>query len=370
MSKIGRNDPCPCGSGRKYKHCCGKIGKIISFPGLNGFKSEGRNQESFGQDNRTFREKNGTPNGATAVINDLKKAMEGIVFDSIEEVEAFAESFYKKQNSEPVNEFLGISPIQMKMIQDYSFIEKSDLVSFNIESCTDKELLAVPYVKMALYVMNFIKEKGKLKATKKLGNFPRILVTNFYEEVSKFYDERIFSVRDEWDVPILGLFRELLLLSGIIKKLKGYFQLTKKGLFIVEENNLILLYQTLFNKFSDRLNWLYGKPYYKPLEFIQTARIFNLYILHKNPNQFIKVSTLAQYFIDAFPFMLIQLPKRLYTTPSEITQLYFKHCFLERFAFYFGLIDGENQSARKYAKFSSCKTTPLFKKMFTWHIDG
>lgn len=22
MSKIGRNDPCPCGSGRKYKHCC------------------------------------------------------------------------------------------------------------------------------------------------------------------------------------------------------------------------------------------------------------------------------------------------------------------------------------------------------------
>ena len=22
--KIGRNEPCPCGSGRKYKKCCGK----------------------------------------------------------------------------------------------------------------------------------------------------------------------------------------------------------------------------------------------------------------------------------------------------------------------------------------------------------
>ncbi|MCJ7814314.1 MAG: SEC-C domain-containing protein, partial [Candidatus Atribacteria bacterium] len=22
--KVGRNDPCPCGSGLKYKHCCGK----------------------------------------------------------------------------------------------------------------------------------------------------------------------------------------------------------------------------------------------------------------------------------------------------------------------------------------------------------
>ena len=25
--KVGRNDPCPCGSGRKYKQCCGKKNK-------------------------------------------------------------------------------------------------------------------------------------------------------------------------------------------------------------------------------------------------------------------------------------------------------------------------------------------------------
>ena len=24
VNKIGRNDPCPCGSGKKYKQCCGK----------------------------------------------------------------------------------------------------------------------------------------------------------------------------------------------------------------------------------------------------------------------------------------------------------------------------------------------------------
>ena len=22
LPKVGRNDPCPCGSGKKYKHCC------------------------------------------------------------------------------------------------------------------------------------------------------------------------------------------------------------------------------------------------------------------------------------------------------------------------------------------------------------
>ena len=23
--KIGRNEPCSCGSGKKYKHCCGRL---------------------------------------------------------------------------------------------------------------------------------------------------------------------------------------------------------------------------------------------------------------------------------------------------------------------------------------------------------
>jgi uncharacterized protein YecA (UPF0149 family) len=23
-TKVGRNDPCPCGSGNKYKRCCGR----------------------------------------------------------------------------------------------------------------------------------------------------------------------------------------------------------------------------------------------------------------------------------------------------------------------------------------------------------
>lgn len=25
--EVGRNDPCPCGSGKKYKKCCGKNAK-------------------------------------------------------------------------------------------------------------------------------------------------------------------------------------------------------------------------------------------------------------------------------------------------------------------------------------------------------
>lgn len=35
FDKIGRNDPCPCGSGKKYKNCCLKTGK---YEGLKNIK--------------------------------------------------------------------------------------------------------------------------------------------------------------------------------------------------------------------------------------------------------------------------------------------------------------------------------------------
>jgi preprotein translocase subunit SecA len=28
--KVGRNDPCPCGSGRKFKNCCGKSSGVAA----------------------------------------------------------------------------------------------------------------------------------------------------------------------------------------------------------------------------------------------------------------------------------------------------------------------------------------------------
>lgn len=31
MQKVGRNDPCPCGSGKKYKKCCEEKNKSKKF---------------------------------------------------------------------------------------------------------------------------------------------------------------------------------------------------------------------------------------------------------------------------------------------------------------------------------------------------
>ncbi len=32
IPKVGRNDPCPCGSGKKYKRCCGRLGETGTLP--------------------------------------------------------------------------------------------------------------------------------------------------------------------------------------------------------------------------------------------------------------------------------------------------------------------------------------------------
>src|SRR5947209_5813429 len=39
--KIGRNDPCPCGSGQKYKRCCGDNERAIAHGQPLGVQNEG-----------------------------------------------------------------------------------------------------------------------------------------------------------------------------------------------------------------------------------------------------------------------------------------------------------------------------------------
>ena len=55
MSQFGRNDPCPCGSGKKYKQCClsknqvkpkGLFGrKIVAYPSTKSSDSEDSKNE-------------------------------------------------------------------------------------------------------------------------------------------------------------------------------------------------------------------------------------------------------------------------------------------------------------------------------------
>jgi hypothetical protein len=74
--KVGQNDPCPCGSGIKYKKCC--AGKTV-------------NEE--------------TPGGAGSVLDELREALQAQNFASIEEASAFMTRHMAQRNSSRVNDF-------------------------------------------------------------------------------------------------------------------------------------------------------------------------------------------------------------------------------------------------------------------------
>lgn len=64
ISGVGRTDPCPCGSGKKFKHCC------------------------LGKEDSTA-----SSHGATSASETLRKALERQQFSSLEQGQAFVAQY-------------------------------------------------------------------------------------------------------------------------------------------------------------------------------------------------------------------------------------------------------------------------------------
>lgn len=94
-TKTGRNDPCPCGSGKKFKHCC--LGRA--------------------------------PNPASDVARELENLAADREFDSLEDFNAFADQFMQRRNQAPMDDFCGLSPDQMSELL-YAPLDSPHLVRF------------------------------------------------------------------------------------------------------------------------------------------------------------------------------------------------------------------------------------------------
>ena len=61
--KVGRNDPCPCGSGKKYKKCCIPVYKPQSLEEIVHETIESAERQLFGDSNKPMLEIKEKPNG-------------------------------------------------------------------------------------------------------------------------------------------------------------------------------------------------------------------------------------------------------------------------------------------------------------------
>jgi hypothetical protein len=308
--KIGRNDPCPCGSGKKYKRCC--YGK-----------------ETAGSTHG---------NGPAGALQELREAMKGKEFGSLKELQAFAGWHTGQKNRAPVDDFQGLSPEQMHRFLHFPFTS-ADLVTFPPRLTTAPE---APITKLFALLTNAMGQKG-FKATAK-GNLP----LNFVKEAALAYlsdEERSIhrGMRSETDFFDLHVTRLVSTLAGFIRKYRGRLLPTAKFEKLMVQGGMAGLYPPLFRAFVEKYNWGY-RDLYPDFRIIQQSFLFSLRLFHRYGDEWRTPAFYEDCFLRAFPTVLAEAEsERFYTTPENAVRACYTWRCLEGFAVFFGLMDIERE---------------------------
>lgn len=324
---IGRNDPCPCGSGKKFKHCC------------------------MGRENNTA-----SGHGAAGMSETLRKALEDQQFNSQEEAQAFLDQITQQQNRRQLDEFHGLSPEQMHQMLNFPFASPG-LVSFpEVLDATP----AAPILTLFQQLTDAIGDQG-LKPTAK-GNLPR----NFCREAAlAYWDEKTYQERTRYrrinreeDFDDLHITRLVTELAGLIRKYKGRFILSRDCRRLLAENGLPAIYPRLFRVYAEQFNWAY-RDGYPELRFIQSAFLFTLYLLKRYGDVSRSQVFYEDAFLRAFPMLLDEVPSSQVFSPDETVRRGYTWRALVHFADFLGLATVEPASDEFLCHEYRVKALPL-----------
>ena len=331
--KIGRNDLCPCGSGKKYKQCCLQA-----------------DQQSF--------------NPAGEINQELQQLLEGRELESLEAVQAEVSSFMEVRNHAPLSEFHGLSSAQMQQVLDRPF-DAPELVRFN-------EVLPVepdaPVVRLFKLLAEGIGEQG-VKPTAK-GNLPRALcreVVHAYLGEEGYAEEiRYGGINKEEDFFELHRLRLVAELAGLLHTYRGKFILSRECKTLLAGPGMVAIYPRLLRTFVSKYNWAYADRQ-EELPFIQRSFLFTLYLLWRYGDEQRPVRFYEEAYIDAFPALLNEVSTNSYFEPEEKVTRCYSLRTLSRFAEWFGLVEVE-KSADPLVMFSDlslCRSRML-EQVLRW----
>lgn len=312
--KIGRNDPCPCGSGKKFKLCC--IEKIIPFPG-----SEDRE------------------------------------FATLEEARSFAESRIEAYNNAPLADFLGLSPNTLQAIGGRA---PGDLRAY----CTLPAKITVDDVP-AIPVLHLVRELFRqfpeawpdgLPLTTS-GSLKSPLVTRLYRDCvsphalapkqsTKIYQEH---------VPELDRLKHALDLCGLTYQDDKTLWLSRRATELYRAAEWPVLYRKLFFAFSDhlRLDW----PGERSDSFVQSNLLFCLHLLESVAGEtWTAGDELGAVLHKAFPHSFqntVQAANR------------YAEFFLERFAYPLGLAARQRDPLNRdgFPRADRWRLSPLYRRI-------
>ena len=337
MGAIGRNEPCPCGSGKKYKHCC-----LSKEP----------------------------PPRISSVMDELRAAIAGKTFNTLDEANAFAQSFMESKNRVPQLNFLGISSEQMHRLLDFPFARTRDIVEIDPD-LAPAAFRGVSVVDNALLFMNRLAKQEPLKATAK-GNLPLSFAREVFAELKmperELYDT---AIRKEEEAPLLLALRELLTLCGWVKKRNSRFSLTENGRKIVQGGFIGADFRNLLDKYTLIFNWGFMDRY-PSFSIVQRSFLFGLYLLHRQAGRESEDQALAGHFLRAFPQVLEDARRyeAPYCEPRDFISGCFSLRFLERFCEYFGFVTIRRELIpSRFIKRKFVQTTDFFRQYLQWRVQ-
>jgi len=334
MKKIGKNDPCPCGSGKKYKNCC--LGK---------------------QDQKSEK------NLAQQVMEEIREQLNNREFESLEEANEFVGHFMERKQAVPQIDFLGFSSEQIHRMLHHPLETLEDMVRFN-QALEPEAFLQIPVVKNSLFFLTRLKQVEPLKGTTK-GNLPLAFAQELYTEFLDPSDRFHRSIRSEEDALAVNSLRHVLKMCGWLKKMKNHYSLTAKGTRLIEQGFSGSHFFSLMNVFVRRFNWAF-QDRYPSFWIIQGGVVFSLFMLHRKGRQFIAAGELGDSFIRAFPAVIGEAEETMPLLRIEDIRGCFSLRFLDRFCEYFGLADIRRERTGAYKSDLFVKKSAFYDQYIKW----
>lgn len=393
-NKIGRNEPCQCGSGKKYKKCCGLSGSTnfycensfyedtITGEDIFAFSSASAGGESMeeafnrydeyvrsGQADRdggkSFMEFMGRPNSASTVLSGLTMGIGEKVFSSKKEADAYVQNYMNSVNNTAHEDFFGLTSTQMHTILDAGNLEDIKTIVSLKDGLASSLFEQTRMYQVFKYILQAYQKSGGALPITAAGSYKPALVkeicTRFFTENEYEFDSKI-----ETESKNVTFIHDFLAFGDYIDENTAKSYLKEKGKQLLNAD-AYTVWKVLFNYAVFNSDWL--KQIRKEFRFshfshVQCAAVFSLFILQKKGSLWLSEEELYTLFRKAYPDFDPEYENDKFPLGKSF---YFSATF-SFFAREFGLVEFDITDFKNFLLKPKIRITSLFKHVFDWKV--
>lgn len=331
--KTGRNEPCPCGIGKKHKHCC--------LAELSSRQAE--------------------------ILEHAEQVMALNPHLTADEISAVMQHKIDQRNHQVEPDFCGLTPAQLDNWLHAPFDQLAGIMV-----ATPDDLSASPVMRyLGLIIDEALAGDGAFKATA-TGNLPAKLAKQASALLPEFaiarYDTEpsisAFCGNNENHFEALYYTRVLAELSSIIYRRSGRYHPKKTALKQYQQDGLKAFFIPMLEAAIYRFNWNHLDGYAEAPE-LQSFFWFMLWRLHTHQS----LGQLNMEMLQAFPSLIEVFPEKQYFTPQQQLESAIRARLVNRLLEFWGFVVMDPAYAYGRAERGKpVEIQPLFKHTFGFAV--